>query len=470
MLIHYSNARCGAGKTYWACQRMARTPGRYVLAVDRKAVAQERETTIRAYAYEAGMTGIEVAHVYSGEDAGSAQESVARRVEATGEAYGDHPHVIVICTHAGMRQADFAHYDGWEIIIDEAPSVLETRCGATGALLSWLEASYSLNPCEEGSTIEYIGAFSTGEVARSPGGDWVNFHRMVTAGGAKVNITSWREADTWIAWSVWDARRLSPFSRISILADSFLATECYRHLSRDPTIEFRAIDEIAASDNRVWQQRDVVIRYFTDDHVSGSSRFSKETWAPELRKVGRWLAENTPDGSKHLWTCNDAIASLLRSCKIPGTKVQPMQAGSNSYTDMQVASMIYTAKPSPVESKLYALWEISSDDLIAARERYSLHQFFLRTAIRLPQDTRSLEFRVYDREQARDLADYLWESYGLTAELLYTDVGLSPVETVRKSKTKPPATIEERREWERTRKAAQRAKLKVKRKLARGAA
>jgi hypothetical protein len=50
--IHYSAARCGAGKTRWACERIAKNPGRYLLAVDRRDVFARRVETIEEFAAE----------------------------------------------------------------------------------------------------------------------------------------------------------------------------------------------------------------------------------------------------------------------------------------------------------------------------------------------------------------------------------------------------------------------------------
>ena len=64
VIIEYSAALCGEGKTWWACRSMAETPGRYLYAVDRRDVFADRADLIRSFAAETG-TAPKIGELYS---------------------------------------------------------------------------------------------------------------------------------------------------------------------------------------------------------------------------------------------------------------------------------------------------------------------------------------------------------------------------------------------------------------------
>jgi len=55
VVLNYSGARCGEGKTEYLVQKIGRTPGLHVLAVDRRDVMDDREWRIRNAAMEVGL-------------------------------------------------------------------------------------------------------------------------------------------------------------------------------------------------------------------------------------------------------------------------------------------------------------------------------------------------------------------------------------------------------------------------------
>lgn len=471
MKINYSDARCGAGKTYWACEQMAKNPGRYLLAVDRRVAGQERENTIMAFAAQFG-TNPNVIHIYSqpADDGGKIPNapSVKRLVEDQALKHRPTEHVVVIITHAGMKLADLADYRGWTLIVDEVPSILDFKPMKTGAMLAWFQANYKLIPRESGgSSVKFVGAFKPSDLA-DEAKRLKDFHSLVLAGDTRVSLTSWTEPGKWSAWRIWPVTKLSQFKDVYMLGDSVLESETARLLKREGVM-FQEIAEIAERDaKRHWAARPLTIRYFAEDHEAGSKLFSKPEFSEELAKVGRWIAANTPDKSRHLWTCNDKYAATLAACGIEGVKVQPLQAGTNSYTAMVVASMIYTAKASPEEGKHYLeQWNITRDEIIKGRERYGLKQFFLRTAMRLPENTEPLEFRLYDKAQALDLGQYLQSKYGVAPVYIFEDVGIVlPKKETKDEDDAEPARVlmtpEEKRAAETRRKRIYRArKLKL---------
>ena len=78
--IFYSDVRCGAGKTYWAIQKLACNLGKTILAVDRIEIADQRTKTIKDAAEDAGMAPL-VEVIVSDDGNPNVRRSVARRIE-----------------------------------------------------------------------------------------------------------------------------------------------------------------------------------------------------------------------------------------------------------------------------------------------------------------------------------------------------------------------------------------------------
>lgn len=457
--IFYSSARCGAGKTTWACEVMGRISGKYLYVVDRRVVAPDRTALIKGHAAALNISPT-VSSVFSDDDAKVKQvENVARRIEAIPATYADIDHVVVIITHAGLKRADLSSFTGWSIIVDEVPSILEQISVRTGAMSTWLDANYALSPAADGHGhhVRFKGAFTLTELRAPSSRYWVDFHTMVLHGDARVSVGAWEERGSFVAWRNWSVSRLDAFDRVYMLGDSFLETEAALMMkATDPTIQFADIDVIAERDRlREWAKRSVIIRYFSESRASMTTLTNKE-FEPQLQKVGQWLAANSTDD--HLWTCSLPIAPVLAGCGIKGQKVSPMQAGANNYRHMTSATMIYAARPGDDEIAVMSRWGITEAQITGYRERYALKQFMMRTAMRVPEDSRALDFRVYDKAQASDLAAYLMDSYGAEPVLFYENVGIDAPSETRAKKRQPPKTIEQKRRADRVRQRNHRAK------------
>ncbi len=311
------------------------------------------------------------------------------------------------------------------MIIDEVPSVFEHIVEDAGAMLTWLEANYELGweTPDGGDPIIFKGAFTPGDLAAPGSRHWQAFHQMVLSGEARCDLGAWAEKERWSAWRRMDvAAHLAAFEDVYMLGDSFWESETRLIMALDQAIWFAEIIEIAVADKaRVWRRRDVVIEFFLADRKASDSFFSDPQAKPILGAIGRHIAANS--SANHLWSCNDKIAPLLKGCGIPGHKVQPVQAGSNAYDQVTVASMIYSAKPTPEVARLMATWGITADQLVASREFNAIRQFVMRSNARVPKSTKPLLFRVADKDQADDLGRYLAEQYGFSVRLEQVDVG-----------------------------------------------
>jgi hypothetical protein len=187
-----------------------------------------------------------------------------------------------------------------------------------------------------------------------------------------------------------------------ILANSFEASLTYRLLGG------QGVDLVPFSipDNRVWQPRPILIRYFAEQHQAGTGFWTNPddvNGAEALRRAFDWIAQNS-DGENHYYSAN--IGALARN-NLPGLKLQPKVSGSNAYQAITCASFIYTAKPSKAEIEALGLFGIGYSEVIRARQNEDLVQFFWRSSLRVPTDARGCEFRVYDHAQALFLAEFI---------------------------------------------------------------
>ena len=414
----YSADQCGAGKTTWAIDRMA-APGRYVFVVDRQEIARQRRKELLARCEQLGRT-LHIETITTDDDP-KGVGNVGRRIQEAGAELSGNLHVVVIVTHAGMiRCRDWSGYALWDaIIVDEVPNVLDREDHAGGRF--WgnaLEPFYTLTPTalDGVSLVGFAGGLSPSELPD----DLRTFHQRVIAGEAFANVSAWSDLDAgaWFSWRLWDVTKLAGvFDQIVFLADSFDQSETYHLMSLNPAVRF---ERFRVREPRPWSDRPVTIRYVSEDRVAASSRFKSDVHAADMAKVWDWLGQEADP--LHLWTVN---AGSKVSADIAGERVTPKQAGSNKWRTWHKASAIYAAKPSPMERKFYAMLGIEADVIVASREAYDLHQFFMRTSLRDPGSSAPVELRCFDRVQAQTFADKLASDYGLTVDLVHDDIGLT---------------------------------------------
>ena len=444
----YSDARCGAGKTYWAIQKLACNLGKTILAVDRIEIADQRAKAIKDAAEDAGMAPL-VAVIVSEDCNPNVRRSVARRIEDAAVELAGNRHIILVVCHAGLRMADLSGFSGWNLVIDEAISLLDHQTHDTGAMFAWLDANYEIGPeGHDGShPVRFIGSFSPGEMTRKGSREWAAFHLSVLTGQARVDVSCWSERGRWSAWRLIDpAIHFESFDQITVLADSFAQTETGLLMGMNPGITLVELDELKKRDaSRRWRSRSVVIEYFLDDRAVSDGLLNAEDFRPTLKAIGSYLAANTsPDD--HLWSCNDDQVRVLRDCGIRGTKTQPVQAGSGEFSHLTAVTFLYSAKPTPEAVALYGRWGVSKDQLIAAREFNAIRQYVMRSNARVPDSDLPIVIRVYDHHQATDLETYLGESYGFSVAIQHVDLGVPALRPKPSAKpSAPPLTLEQKR-------------------------
>lgn len=456
-IIYYSNAYCGAGKTEWAVQEMARKRGRYIYSVDRTKEFSDRSKRINDHAILANEP-VRIVSLFSDE-----KTVVSRDFPLVVERYSADEHVVIIITHEAMKIVDHSVVEGlgWSIIVDEDPKI-------------WSSASFDLGPSKPFWEANYdLKRFASGysEIkAKTDAPSWqalmaddltrpmAAFHSRIKRAGAAVNLEAWEQLEQrqrLTYYALWDVTELAVYDRAVILANSFDSLITFRLIQGlHPTV---ALQPITVGANRVWQGRDLTINYMAADHVAGSSFFeTTEAGQRAVKEWSDWVRKNVT-GSEHYWAANKKRGDL----NLPGKQVSTKIAGSNEYRYLTQCSVLYSAKANGSEEAVFAAMTnglIDRDAVRRDREFEDLIQIVFRSALRVPDDTRPVTITVYDKEQATFLADY-FEAAGFPfrTKLNFIDLGLTRQKAKPGRKVnpkKPPKTAAERAAAYRARKAA----------------
>lgn len=437
---------------------MAHRRERFIYAVDRKEPIAERVAALEAASSLAGTTPhIEI--VVSGMMNSKASKPIATLIaEAVFRAAG-FDHAIIIITHQGLKMtsADTFGARSWNLIVDEVPDFHELKSvDLHPVFIPTLQAMFCLAPDGSFTPNRAIPArdFERPDMER-----FRDLYDMAKTGGAKASIRSWHEAEKpFHVERVWDASILNLFDSVEFFADSFDASITYKVLESEGVIwEERFLD-----DHRVWRDRSVTIEYFVESFRASGYQFRKAEIKAELAKVAQYM---TALGIKdHLWTTSSEIKSVFDETRIGGARVTPKQAGSNAWRTWHDATMLYSAKPSPDEILVHAQRGMTEDDLIRAREGCDIRQFVMRLSLRDPESTAPVTVRLFDRDQAVELARYLHATYGFECDLRLVDVGVTKPErekAVRVVQTeqekKASRQITQRRQYEKRKKTMREA-------------
>lgn len=434
--FYYSDAHCGGGKTFWAIQQMAGVEGRYLYAVDRRAVMAGRAGEVEGVAAQVGkVPSVPVIRSSMGDDDKGGTAQVRQALEAAAATYATSRHVVVVVTHEALMSADLRGFGGWTAIIDEAPATLAVGTRRTPALAPWLKANYALKPDPDDpgwSLVEPAGGILP--LAHVSEDDtlsgWQGFHKRVLAGHeVYCSVTDWdavADGRQWTWYAPWRFSNLAAFDEVFVLANAFHSSLSYLVAQKvEPQVRFQPL---TITDTRTWARRTATISYFAEAHVASASFWSGEAGGRCLAQVAEWIAKNSDNN--HIWTCNAAREGVFGAVPIKGQRLTPRQHGSDDFKHISTASVVYSAKLNPSEVPVFARLGITPEQVQRAREREDILQFSLRTSLRDPASTQPVEIRVYDRQQATFLAEAL-EATG------YVDAVLSPVPTSVLSTTKP---------------------------------
>lgn len=432
----YSAVPCGGGKTHWACDLMARTPGLYLYAVDRVEVMVERKAKIEQMSWEAGaLAQVRIAHAPNpkGQEHHVVQ-GVRQWLEAAGNEYRDNHHLILIVSHEAMKSADLSGFCGWTVIIDEAPDPMFTDRITTTASSDFCRRNYRLAPIE-GENV-WSNVLPTADCLGVPAvlsdnkvHAWADFHRRVV-GREDVycdlrSLDDMENGDEWSWFSLWNpVLELRAFDKVIWLGNAWERTMTYMVLTREFGDQINWIP-LNIPDPRQWKPRDLTIEYFVEAHA-GTTYFWSENPDGEaaIRKIAAHIA-TVADPNNHLWSANGVTAPIFQQVGVPGQYVTPRQHGTDRYRAITDISFIYSAKPQHHERRFYSLRGFDLDAIEYAREIETIIQFAYRGALRDPGNDAPVTLRVYSRFQAEKLIQFFDSVPHVNAQMKLVDIGIA---------------------------------------------
>jgi hypothetical protein len=459
-IMNYDNRSIGTGKTYDQILRMATDPGLYLFAVDRRDLIVERRTTLEEMARGTGRNihVVEIRSAFAGEMGGVA--CVRVEVEALPTTY-ESGHVVVFCTHEGLKSARLERFDEWHLVIDEALSLWDQCKLQTSISASLLEKLFVVEPGEVASRIVPRSTLGRREFHLDTlAAPIATLHARAADGRNMVmtHLESWAELaedPAWTWWSLWSPAQLCTFQSVVILAASFDTSLSYRLCqSIAPDVDWRPLKIVGTE--RPYTPRRLTIRYFVEGHHASRYRFNSVAGRAGLAKIAGYLARRP---QPRIWSCNSREHQTF-SARLPHGYISPKQAGTNQWAHIDEAAFIYTSKPHEHERRILAALGVDPQAVIESREFDTIYQFIARTSVRDAASDRPVTAFVYDRVQAEALAKAFASRSGLEVELELIDLGFA--HQVPKREDLSALTLVEKAERQRTqarnRKRRQRSK------------
>lgn len=428
VICHYDSRSAGSGKTHDQLCRIAESAGLYIYACDRREAIDERIEALNSIL--AGRGGSpQVLRIHAPVDAadldGSSQVRVEIEALATTWTSG---HVVVFITHAGLLASHVSEFSSWSLIVDEVPSILDRGSLSTAISADLISSLFELEPAGEFSRLLPAQSHAPAAISRDSMTSAVAtlWHRA-SSGSYDVltQLTTFEEAalSRWTWWSLWDPSSLAHFRAVTVLATDFersLTMALCR--AKAPQIVWRRME--GKADREVAPRR-IIIRYFAHSHGATRTLFASPTGQGYLRRIGAYFARK--GRGPRIWTCNSADRSILAPLMGP-SYLPPRQAGSNKYTHINEATVLYTAKPDLHERRLLSTWGIDPNLITQTREIDTIYQFLARTSQRDPNSSHAVTCYVYDRTQAEAMAERFARvaEFSVTTELI--DLGFALTE------------------------------------------
>jgi hypothetical protein len=213
----------------------------------------------------------------------------------------------------------------------------------------------------------------------------------------------------------------------TILAAGFTRSLSYQICTAvAPHLNWERID--ADVTHRPCTPRHLEIRYFSEHRGASRTHFDSLQGKAALGKIAAYLSLQ----SEFIWTCNKTDRPVFGQA-LRRNYLTPHQAGSNSWSHINAAAIIYSAKPDPFEAQILEERGIDADAVIQTRERETIYQFVSRTSIRDPDSGAPVIAYVFDRKQAEALQSRFDEHPHVITELTLIDLGFGQVRPIRSS-------------------------------------
>lgn len=486
--IYYDDRPCGAGKSYEECLNIINNPGLYLYAVERRAAVEERASAICAIAADANIA-IHVVKICSDDQSGYddpdllGRQSVRVRVEGLGNTYTG-GHVVAVITHEALKTSDLSAFGGWQVVIDERPSIWDRQSLSSKLSKGLLAQHFKLEEREGRHARRIISASdaTAKDFDQDTCGNPLAIMAQRILGDRCEVATSLKSFDQldverrWEWWSIWNPASLKVFDRVTILAHGLTQSVTYQIIrSKWPEIEWVRLDRATHLRH---QPREVVIHYYARAHQASRTLWTSARGRRFLKAIGQDIAGRV-DGDRHIWTCNRPDLKLFDvpdedERLIPGRYLTPRQQGSNRWATRNTATILYTAKPSACDLSIANAIGISPEAIVETRELDIMVQFACRTSVRVAESTETVDLYVYDEVQARHLEAYFTSTGYCDVILDLIDIpglGIAGYERDstpgRKTKALTPEEIEAAKEAKREKDAARKRRQREAKKMRR---
>ncbi|AWI89823.1 hypothetical protein C0214_17080 [Methylobacterium sp. DM1] len=418
MILKIYSGAPGSGKTLSVLNDVAETPGRYVIAVPRKELAEEFASYLRER-LEAVTRSAIVKTIHSGQP--GFREGVVRRIEEALREQSECAHCVVLITHEGFLGVDPVLFEGWHVRIDEVPdgAVVSDAVNAKTSYVT-LEKHFALESLGHGLGWSRVVPLPGSEPATRSAylGDAAeklaplfklasNPHRLVL-----IDLAEWQDArlrQQVRYWSIWTPMDVSGCASMVITGASFfnsLVSHACRKFHGDEMVFERITPSIDRRANP-----SVTIRYFT------RHRGTTEWWKGDegslcLVRISQYLERS---GFSGFWSCNASERKVFLHRFPSATTCSPKQAGTNSLRHHTSCMFVYSNKAQAADSAILEVLDLKRDYIGKIREEEDIVQFVMRGAIRDPSFDGSYDVYLYSQDQAEALASYLVRE-GITAE------------------------------------------------------
>jgi hypothetical protein len=439
MKVFVDDSPTGYGKTDRAIQRITQNELKIVFVTERTESYTELYLRIKESVKSHGKKPV-IKHISS--ETQNRGGSVSTEIASLPLTHFDTRHIIVLITHAALLKSDFSDFAGWQIVIDEVPRFFDFSEHNTHLDEAFFLKNYRLEEVNDAwhavKLTDYGKKLSVADVSSDDSHNHLTvFHTRVIQASqpdkkrfVMCNLPSWESMTErkvkWCWTSSFSMTQLAPFDRIELLGNRFqddVGSEVTQFFDGDGVewVNLPPLDKV-----RHFHPRNVHIGYFSD-RCSSRHLFDTERGQAALTKIGLFLRENLPEGNS-IWSANDPAGKNRTPrdlLNLPASDwVSPRQAGTNKYSKLSHAAIIYSAKPCPnVRSFLNAV-DINPETWTKSTEYETILQFATRTSVRDPNNASDVIIWVFDRQQANYLKDYFDTLPHVTAKLKSADIAL----------------------------------------------
>lgn len=308
-------------------------------------------------------------------------------------------HAFVLTTHASLMNRDMSGFTGWHFRIDEAPATIQNGVERSPLVRDYLAKNFSLVPVGDESWSEVN--LTNPKAARSwREGDGLSKAQVELLNSASrpaglfVNVRDWGgKSFQWV--SVWSPHVLEGLAASVKIAGASYLTSIGAIVSQQK-VEF--------AERKIPMRRTgmptIRVHYFTEGHEGSTALWKTSLGRSFIVKLCDYLVANEP--LLGFWSANDPVAQLLEH-RVPGIQVKPKVAGQNEYRDLTRCAFIYSARPTPDDAPLKALFGITDEQIQIARQDEDVLQFVMRGAVRMADYAGPYDIYLYSRSQAERL-------------------------------------------------------------------